>query len=48
MKHQVLKVGSGAILFESDKKEDCIKYQKEHSDIDTVLWTDYGFRICHL
>ena len=48
MTYQVLKFGSGAILFESDKKEDCIKWQEEHSDIDTFLWENYGMRICHL
>lgn len=48
MKHQVLAVGSGSILFESNNKEDCIKWQREHHDIRTFLWTNYGMSVAHL
>lgn len=48
MKYQVLAVGSGAILFESNNKEDCLKWQQEHTDIRTFLWTNYGMRVAHL
>ena len=48
MKYQVVKMGSGFLLFESDNKEDCVKWQKEHKDISTLLWENFGMRFCHL
>ena len=48
MKYQVLAVGSGSILYESTNKNDCIKWQREHHDIRTFLWTNYGMIVAHL
>ena len=48
MKYQVLEVGSGSILFESNNKEDCLKWQQERRGMRTFLWTNYGMRFAHL
>ena len=46
-KWQVLECKTGKILFEGIK-EDCIKFQKDNQDINTILWEVLGMRISHL